>query len=65
MQESRTKARSAQHLPEEALKNAVDALNVKLEGKEQERLAAEEARHTFQLERVCPLNTLRDGSKRL
>ena len=58
MQESRTKARSAQQLPGEALKNAVDALNIKLEDKEQERIAAEEARNLFQLERVCLLKAV-------
>lgn len=52
LQESRTKVRAAQHLPEEALKNIVDELTVKLQSKDQERHAAEEARNYFQLERV-------------
>ena len=53
MQEGRTKARSAQHLPEESLKTALDELTLKLEAKSLESTAAEEAKNLFQLERVC------------
>ena len=45
------------------MKNAVDSLTVKLEGKEQERLAAEEARNLFQLERVCFLRNIHACTK--
>ena len=52
MQESRTKARSAQHLPEESSKTAVDELTLKLEAKSMDCAAAEDAKNLFQLERV-------------
>ena len=60
VQESRTKARSATHSPEEVLKKQVDELTARAQLLEHEKSAADESRNYVQLERVSPTSLLSD-----